>query len=134
MKYKNLIVLSLAWFLSGLSSAEVGARLSIVKGGDKPSWISLSNHLQSNPIKLFITDYGDWTHCEAYSKPHLASAFVRCFTYPNRNGASVGAYCDLDNKEAWKPRQERNSKSEFHLDAGKFARGWVTVTLDCGGD
>ena len=134
MKYKWISVLLFVFCYGTLSAAHAGARLSIVKGGDKPSWITLSNHLESNPIKLFITDYGDWTHCEAYSKPHLASAFVRCFTYPNRNGASVGAYCDLDNKEAWKPRQERNSKSEFHLDAGKFARGWVTVTLDCGGD
>jgi hypothetical protein len=131
MKYKWISVLLFVFCYGTLSAAHAGARLSIVKGGDKPSWINLSKHVKANPMTLPINGYGDWTHCEAYAKPDMASAFVRCFTHPNRGGASIGAYCDLDTNTAWKKPKEWIRKSEFHLDAGKSAAGWVTVTLDC---
>jgi len=131
MKRKWMSVLLFLYCCSSISVAQAGARLSIAKGGEKPQWVNLATHTLSNPAKLPITGYGDWARCEAYYKPHLASAFVRCFTSPTRNGASVGAYCDVDNTRAWKPRRERLLKSELHLDAGDLAGGWLTVTLDC---
>jgi hypothetical protein len=128
MKYWWISVLLFVFCFGTLSTAHAGARVSIVKSGGEPSWINLSKHLVSNPMTFPVTDYGDWTHCEAYSKPFFSSAFVRCFTHPNRKGASIGAYCDLD-KKAWK--QVLIRKAEFHLDAGQSARGAITVTLDC---
>lgn len=131
IKYKNILVSLLVWSLSGLCSAEVVARLSIVKGGELHSWMSLDKHLSSNPLRVDIQGYGDWTHCEAYSQPVMSSAFVRCFTHPNRTGASIGAYCDLDTKMAWKKREEWIEITEFHLDAGSNAAGSLNVSLDC---
>jgi hypothetical protein len=61
----------------------------------------------------------------------MSSAFVRCFTHPNRTGASIGAYCDLDTKMAWKKREEWIDMTEFHLDAGPNAAGWLKVKLNC---
>lgn len=114
-----------------MSVVQASARLSIAKGGEKPQWVNLATYTQPYPAKLPITGYGDWERCEAYYQPHLASAFVRCFTSPTQNGASVGAYCDVDNTRVRKPPQERISKSELHLDSGYNATGWLTVTLDC---
>ena len=131
MKHRTTVVAALLLIFSGLSSAEVGARLSIVKGGEDHSWMRLDNHLLSNPLRVNIRGYGDWTHCEAYSEPAMSSAFVRCFTHPNRTGASIGAYCDLDTKTGWKKREEWIEITEFHLDAGSNAAGWLNISLDC---
>ena len=131
MKYRTTVVAALLLIFSGLSSAEVDARLSIVKGGEDHSWMRLDNHLKSNPLRVEIRGYGDWTHCEAYSKPVMSSAFVRCFTHPNRTGASIGAYCDLDTEMAWKKREEWIEITEFHLDAGSNVAGWLNISLDC---
>ena len=131
MKYTALLALAAVLFYVALSPANADAKLSIVKGGERPRWVTLENYERTSPITIPINGYGEWAYCEAYSKPLMASAFVRCFTQSGPTGASVGGYCDLDTEKAWKERSEWITKTEFHLDAGQSAAGWLTVTLDC---
>lgn len=77
---------------------------------------------------------GDWTHCEAYAKPHLASAYVQCFSEIGGKQNIVRAYCDQDTDKAWKPRRKWITKTEFHLDSTHRSRAYLTVTLDCVGN